>query len=126
MKKRFLLMFLTLLLIMAAGCANEEPTDSTNQNTDNAEVPEEVDEIEVVGGGTKIDYAIKDEEEIFGNISKEEIVEIVDEIFEKVSDDEDYENNIDSIIEEVFKNQGITDEDNLDAAKTKLRISKPQ
>lgn len=119
MKKRFLLIFLTLSLIMAVGCANEEPKDTNSQNTDN------VEEVEVVGG-TKIDYAIEDEQEIFGDASKDKIDEIVNEIFEKVSDDEKYENNIDSIIEEVFKDHGITDEDNLDSAKSKIRISKPE
>lgn len=119
MKKRFLLIFLTLSLITAVGCTNEESTEITDQSTDN------VEEVEVVGG-TKIDYAIEDEQDIFGDTSKDEIDEITNEIFEKVSDDEDFNKNIDSIIEEVFKNHGITDEDNLDAAKSKLRISKPE
>ena len=120
MKKRFLLILLTLSLIMAVGCANEEPADTNNQNTDN------VEEVDVVGGGIKIDYPTQYEQEIFGDTSKDEISDIVDDLFEKVSDDEDYENNIDSIIEEVFKDHGITDEDNLDSAKSKIRISKPE
>lgn len=93
-----------------------------------SEAPKEVDEIEVVEvlGGTKIDYAREDEQDIFGDISKKEIIEIVDEIFEMVSDDGDFEDNIDSIIEEVFKKHGITDEDNLDAARSKLNISKTE
>lgn len=119
MKKRFLLIFLALLLIMAVGCANEEPTEANDQSTD------KVEEVEVVGG-TKIDYPTQSEQEIFGDASKEEISDIVDELIEKVSDDEDYENNIDSIIEEVFKGYGITDKDNLDLAKSKIRVSKPE
>ncbi|KTE90795.1 hypothetical protein AT727_23680 [Desulfitobacterium hafniense] len=109
MKKRFLLIFLTLVLIMAVGCANEEPAEITDQSTDS------VEEVEVARG-IKIDYDVEYEQEIFGDASKDEIYEIIDDIFEKVSDDEDYENNIDSIIEEVFKDHGITDEDNLDFA----------
>lgn len=117
--KKILILTISLILAMSllTGCDNSQ-----------SKAPEEVDEIEVVEvvGGTKIDYAREDEAEIFGNLPREEIIEIVDEIFEKVSNDEDFENKIDSIIEEVFKNHNITDEDNLDAAKSKLNISKTE
>lgn len=119
MKKRFLLIFLTLSLIMSVACANKEPTDTDSENTDN------IEELEV-SGGMKVDYAIRDEQEIFGDASKDEIDKIINEIFGKVSADEDYKNNIDSIIEEVFKVHGITDENNLDSAKSKIRISKAE
>lgn len=117
--KKILILVISLILTISllTGCDNSQ-----------SEEPEEVDEIEAVEvvGGTKIDYAREDEQDIFGDISKEEIIEIVDEIFEMVSNDEDFENNIDSIIEEVFKKHGIRDEDNLDAAKSKLKISKTE
>ena len=50
MKKRFILILLTLSLIMAVGCANEEPADTNSQNTDNVEEIEigDVDDAEVV------------------------------------------------------------------------------
>ena len=85
-----------------------EDTEITDQSTDS------VEEVEVARG-IKIDYDVEYEQEIFGDASKDEIYEIIDDIL-KSFDDEDYENNIDSIIEEVFKDHGITDEDNLDFA----------
>lgn len=114
--KKVLIFTISLILVISlvTGCDNSR-----------SEAPEEVDEIEVVGG-IKIHYAIEDEEDIFGNLQKEEIIEIIDEIFEKVSNDENFKDNVDSIIEKVFKQHGITDEDNLDAAKSKLKISKTE
>lgn len=45
MKKRMLIVFFALLLIMAVGCGNEDPKDTNNnQNTDNTEEIEEVEE----------------------------------------------------------------------------------
>lgn len=44
MKKRMLIVFFALLLIMAVGCGNEDPKDiNNNQNTDNTEEIEEVE-----------------------------------------------------------------------------------
>lgn len=53
MKKRFLLIFLILSLIMAVGCENEDLTGTTNQDTDN------IEEIEDETGVTP--YTLSDE-----------------------------------------------------------------
>lgn len=42
----------------------------------------------------------------------------------EVKEDEDYEKNKDLIIERVFKENGITDPEKINAAKDKLIISK--
>jgi hypothetical protein len=42
----------------------------------------------------------------------------------EIYEDEDYEKNLDSIIENVFRKYGINDSDDLEAIKSGLKISK--
>jgi hypothetical protein len=120
LKKIFILTISLILVIsLATGCDNSQVEAPEIDSYEEVEVKE----VEV-GKGVKIEYAIKYEEDIFGGLSKEEINKIVDEIFEKVSKNDKYKENTDLAIEEVFKEYGITDEDKLDAAKSKLNISK--
>lgn len=61
---------------------------------------------------------------IFGDLSDEEIQDIVGKILEKASSDDYEADKKDLIIEEVFKESGIKDEDMINAAKVKITISK--
>ncbi|OZV14071.1 hypothetical protein CIW83_01205 [Tissierella sp. P1] len=118
MKKLFILTIsLMLIILLAIGCDNSQ--------VDAPEIDsfEDIEEV-IVEGGTKIEYAREYEEDIFGDLSIEEIEKIIDEIFKKVSKNDNSESNIGLIIEEVFKEYGITDEDKLNAAKSKITISK--
>lgn len=103
-------------------------THEDRQLVNELEVNElEVNEVEVIevgaDKGVGIGYARKYEEDIFGDLSKEEIDKIIDEIFEKVSKNDKYKENTDLAIEEVFKEYGITDENKLEAAKKRIVIS---
>ena len=71
-----------------------------------------------------IGYDISYEVTIFGDLNKEEINKLTEEIMAEVKEDEDYEKNKDLIIERVFKENGITDPEKINAAKDKLIISK--
>ncbi len=77
-----------------------------------------------LGGAWSIGYSDSDKEAIFGDLNEGEINKIMDEIMNEVREDDDYEENKDLIIEEVFKANGITDPDKINAAKSKLIISK--
>lgn len=76
-----------------------------------------------IGSSPNVWYELNDQTEIFGNISREEISNIQYEIAKRYSESNNPENEIDSIIEETFKEYGITDQDKIDAAKAKLNIS---
>lgn len=114
-KKAILIVSLILTISLITGC------DKTQEDI---QLDEEVVVKEVEAGkGVKIEYAIEYEEDIFGDLSKEEINEILDGIFEKVSKNDKYKENTDLAIEEVFKEYGITDENKLEAAKNRIVIS---
>ena len=80
--------------------------------------------IKMSGGFMSVGYDKSDEEEIFGGLNQEAIDEILEKISDEVSEDENYETNKDSIIEKVFKENGITHPDKINAAKSKMIISK--
>ena len=71
-----------------------------------------------------IGYDVGDVEEIFGDLNQEEINKITEEIMNRIKKDKDYEKNKDLIIEQVFIENGITDQDKIKAAKSKLIITK--
>lgn len=121
MKKKAILIVSLILIISLITVYN-------NTHEDRQLVNElEVNEVEVIevgaDKGVGIGYARKYEEDIFGDLSKEEIDKIIDEIFEKVSKNDKYKENTDLAIEEVFKEYGITDENKLEAAKKRIVIS---
>ncbi|WP_313756911.1 hypothetical protein [Tissierella sp.] len=115
-KKAILIVLLILAISLITGCNRIQE----DRQLDEEEVV--VKEIED-GKGVKIEYAIEYEEDIFGDLSKEEINEIIDGIFEKVSKNDRYKENTDLAIEEAFKEYGITDENKLEAAKNRIAIS---
>lgn len=71
-----------------------------------------------------IDYSNLDKD-VFDNLSDEEINDLFADIANEAFEDEDYESNLDSIIENVFGKYGIDISSNLDAVKSKLKKSKP-
>ncbi|MDY0235364.1 MAG: M56 family metallopeptidase [Gudongella sp.] len=79
--------------------------------------------IDISGGFMSIGYDLSHEATIFGDLNKEEINNITEEIMAEVEEDDDYEKNKDLIIEKVFKDNVITDPDKINAAKSKLIIS---
>lgn len=68
-----------------------------------------------------ITYDITKEKEIFGELSKEEIADILTDIANEVYEDENYNDNFHSIIEKVFKNYGIDDSLKLNSARSYIR-----
>ena len=80
--------------------------------------------INISGGFMSVGYDVLYEEEIFGDLNEVEISTLLENISEKIQEDEDYEKNKDSIIEEVFKDNGVIDVKRINAAKSKLIISK--
>jgi beta-lactamase regulating signal transducer with metallopeptidase domain len=80
--------------------------------------------INISGGFMSVGYDKSDEEEIFGDLNEEEINKVLENISEEVAEDEDYKKNKDSIIEKVFKSNGVKDPKKINAAKSKLIISK--
>ena len=107
MKKIIMAIFFISILIISVGCESSEIVED--------EAP---DEMIVVG------YSGSFQEEIFGDLSREEIDKILNEISEEVRQDEEYEKNMDSIIEDVFKENGIEEEEKINTAKAKIEISK--
>lgn len=95
------------ILILSVGCQTSKTVDD-----------EVTEEMVVVG------YSESHREEIFGDLNREEINEILDKVSEEIAQDEEYRKNIDSIIEKVFRENGIEDEDKINTAKTKIGISK--
>ncbi len=77
-----------------------------------------------LGRTMSIAYDLSYEATIFGDLNQEEINKITEEIMAEVNEDDNYEKNKDSIIEKVFKENGITDSDKVAAAKSKLIIFK--
>lgn len=75
-------------------------------------------------GGIVVGYSIEDKEEIFGSLSTDEINGIIENISDEVAKDKNYADNLDLILEKVFKESGINDTEKLEAAKSKLTISK--
>lgn len=76
-----------------------------------------------LGGAYVIGYDVADLEEMFGDLNQEEIDKITDEIMKEVEDTDDYEKEKDSIIEKVFKDNGITDIGKIEAAKSVVPLS---
>ena len=111
--KRILLLVAVIVgvALMTVGC-----------NNTNKEEPQEV--VTNTGGGIVIGYSVEDKEKIFGSLNTEEIQNIIGKIRDEVEEDENYADNLDSIIEKVFKESGINDTEKLEAAKSKLTISK--
>lgn len=107
------------MVSLSAGCSNLSGEGPKKV------VDKEIEEIEIieVEGGTKVEYAIEDERKIFGNLSLTEIEDIIDEIMKRFNENGNFEENGNLIIEEVFKEYGIVNEDQLNAAKNKIIIT---
>ncbi|WP_353097254.1 hypothetical protein [Tissierella praeacuta] len=73
--------------------------------------------------GITIQYDCSLEKEIFGDLSQEEIVKLLGKIAKEIKKDKNYEDNIDSIIKNVFREFGINESSNLDVAKSSLKIT---
>lgn len=109
MKKFIIAILLISILILSLGCENSK-TEVKEPNK---------------GETVAVGYSEDDSDDIFGDLSEEEIKNIIGKITNKVSEDEEYTiDKKDSIIEEVFKENGIEDENKINAAKYKLTISK--
>lgn len=108
--KRILLLVAVLvgIALLTVGCNNSNE--------------EEFEEDINTGGGIVVGYSAEDKEKIFGSLSTGEIDVIMNKISDAVAKDENYENNLDSIIEEAFKESGINDNEKLEAAKAKLTV----
>lgn len=110
MKRIFLLAAVLVgVALLTVGCnkANEEePLEGVNNNV----------------AGLVIGYSSEDKEEIFGSLSIEEIGDVIGKITDEVAEDENYADNLDSIIEKAFKESGINDANRLEAAKAKITI----
>lgn len=122
--KRILILVAVLVgvALLTVGCNNtnkEEPQEIQEDGQIEEVVVKEVE----AGKGVSIEYDIKYEEDIFGDLSKEQINEIVDGIFEKLSKNDEYKENTDLAIEEIFKEYGITDVNKLEAARNRILIS---
>ncbi len=96
------------ILVLSIGCENSKAeVENSNKRT-------------VVVG-----YSEDDSEDIFGDLSEEEIKDIIEKITNKVSEDDEYTiDKKDSIIEYTFKENDIKDENKINTAKSKLTISK--
>lgn len=96
------------ILVLSLGCENSK-TEVENSNK----------------GTVVVGYSEDDSEDVFGDLSEEEIKDIIEKITNKVSADDEYTiDKKDSIIEDAFKENGIKDENKINAAKSKLTISK--
>jgi len=71
-----------------------------------------------------IDYS-KLDLDVFGDLSQEEIDNLFMDISNEIYEDEDYESNLNSIIENVFMEYGLDISSNIDDVMSKLKISKP-
>lgn len=71
-----------------------------------------------------IDYSNLDKD-VFEGLSDEEISDLLTDIANEVSEDENYENNLDSIILNVFNDYGVDISSKLDHIKSNLIISRP-
>ena len=113
MKRIFLLVAVIVgVTLLTVGCNNSNEEESLEGVTNTG------------FGGIVVGYSIEDKEEIFGSLSTEEINGITENILDEVAKDKNYADNIDLIIEKVFKESGINDTEKLEAAKSKLTISK--
>lgn len=125
MVKRVLIILLIVILVsqLLTACSNKT-------------VPNEYEDRDY---DVTIDYELKYDKDIFGDLSREEIREILGVIMDEVLLDDDiefvakekldkvvnpYQVNADSIIESVLKEYGIDDTDKIDLAKSKMTIKK--
>ena len=115
-KKYIFIISLLLLVFSLLGCSSSE-SDVISDG------PVEVQEIDVADKAIKIEYEKKYEENIFGNLTLEEIDEVIDSIYDKLAKDSKYIENTNLAIEEVFIEYNIGDKDNLETAKNKIIIS---
>lgn len=109
--KRILILIAVLVgvALLTVGCNNANEEEPQKGETNNV-------------AGLVIGYSSEDKEEIFGSLSTEEIGDIIGKITDEVAEDENYADNLDSIIERAFKESGINDTERLEAAKAKLTI----
>ncbi|MCD4714180.1 MAG: hypothetical protein K8R73_12920 [Clostridiales bacterium] len=125
MVKRVLIILLIVILVsqLLTACSNKT-------------VPNEYEDRDY---DVTINYELKYDKDIFGDLSREEIREILGVIMDEVLLDDDiefvakekldivmnpYQVNADSIIESVLKEYGIDDTDKIDLAKSKMTIKK--
>lgn len=117
--KRKLTLLMSLILVFSLNIACTKSHDNINDIYTNKELEvENLDENE----GVQINYEIEDQEEIFGELSIDDIEDIIDDIFDKVSRTDLTKERIDLAIEEAFIENGITDETQIEAGKNKIII----
>jgi len=75
------------------------------------------------GKGISIQFDGSLEEEIFGDLSQENIAKLMGRISLEIKKDKNYFNNLDTIIENSFRKFGIEDNSNLEYAKNYLKIT---
>ena len=111
-RKSLLIVSLIFILLLITSCNSTKEKDLMNNN-----------DVPIINNRISIDYSTLDED-IFSDLSKEEIDNLFMDISNEIYEDEDYEKNLDSIIENVFRKYGINDSDDLEAIKSGIKISK--
>ena len=111
--KRILLLVavIAVVTLLTVGCNNAKEEDRIT-----LDIP--------MNNMLSIDYSNLDAD-IFGDLSQEEIDNLFMDISNEIYEYEDYESNLHSIIESVFREYGLDISSNIDDVMSNLKISKP-
>lgn len=122
--KRIVLLVAVLVgvALLTVGCSNAKEEISNVELQEVIMIKEEI--YTPINNTLSIDYSNLDED-IFGDLSQEEIDNLFMDIANEIYEDEDYESNLNSIIENVFSQYGLDISSKIDDVMSKLKISKP-
>lgn len=109
-RKKILMVILVLVLTLSVACSGGQGLEEGKE-----EIPENHE--------LTVAYSVYEKEEIFGDLDKEEILVITNKIFDKLKKDS---KNPEEVIDRIFKEEGIKDQEKIQAAKDKLILSLPK
>ncbi len=108
MNKKLMIVLLLIIIIISVFLISKN-INSNNINTEKRE-------------GIGITFPTKIREEVFGNLTDEEVFRIIDSILDKIKEEEKYKTNNNLAIEDSLKEHGIDDKDKIKLLQDNLQI----
>ena len=108
MNKKLMIVLLLIIIIISVFLISKNK-NSNNINTEKRE-------------GIGIAFPTEIREEVFGNLTDEEVFRIIDSILDKIKKEEKYKTNNNLAIEDSLKEHGIDDKDKIKLLQDNLQI----
>lgn len=114
MNKKLMIVLLLIVIMISVSFFSKNYDNNRNNNNNNLNTEKKE--------GIGITFPIEIREEVFGDLTDEEVFRIIDSILDKIKKEEKYKANNNLAIENSLKEHGIDDKDKIKLLQDNLQI----